>query len=71
MGNKERPDKLASRSGGRRAGDEVEEAIQSEDEKDESKKKTSDDSNNFHIDFVCLIYSILTSIQSVSRYNLE
>src|SRR6266481_4244371 len=62
MGDKQRPDELASRSGRRRAGNEVEEAVQSEDEKDESKKETSDDSNNFHVSFVCLIYSILTSI---------
>src|SRR5437867_12567187 len=67
MGDKERPDELASRSGRRRAGNEVEEAVQSEDEKDESKKKTSDDSNDFHISFVCLIFSILTSIQSMSN----
>jgi hypothetical protein len=66
MGDKERPDELASRSGRRRAGNEVEEAVQSEDEKDESEKKTGDDSNDFHVNFVCLIYSILTSIQSVS-----
>jgi hypothetical protein len=67
MGDKERPDELASRSGRRRAGNEMEEAIQSEDEKDESKKKTGDDSSDLHISFVCLIYSILTLIQSVSR----
>src|SRR5437016_9300115 len=66
MGNKERPDELASRSGRRRAGNEVEEAVKSEDEKDESKKETGDDSNNFHVSSFCLIYSILTSIQSVS-----
>src|SRR5882724_12057331 len=66
MGDKKRPDKLASRSGGRRAGNEVEEPVQSEDEKDEAKKKTSDDSNNFHVSLVCLIHSILISIQSVS-----
>ena len=71
MGDKERPDELAGRSGGRRAGNEVEEAVQSEDEKDESEKETSDDRSNFHVSFCCLIYSILTSIQSVSRYNLE
>jgi hypothetical protein len=35
------PDELASRSGRRRRrGDEVEEAVQSEDEKDEAKKET-------------------------------
>ena len=66
MGDKERPDELASRSGRRRAGNEVEEAVQSEDQKDESKKKTGDDSDDFHVSFVCLISSILTSIQSVS-----
>ena len=52
MGDKERPDELAGRSGGRRAGNEVEVAIQPEDEKDESKKETSDDSNNFHVSFI-------------------
>jgi hypothetical protein len=55
MGDKERPDELASRSGRRRTGNEVEEAIQSKDEKDESKKKTGDDSNNFHVSWLCLI----------------
>jgi hypothetical protein len=69
MGNKERPYELASRSGRRRAGNEVEEAVQSEDQKDESEKETSDDSSDFHINFVCLIYIILTSIQFMSRYK--
>jgi hypothetical protein len=55
MGDKERPDELTGRSGRRRAGNEVEETIQSKDEKDESKKKTSDDSNNFHVSLFCLI----------------
>src|SRR5205814_2784149 len=67
MGDKERPDELAGRSGRRRAGNEVEETVQPEDEKDESKKETGDDSNNFHVSYVCLIHGILTSIQSVSR----
>jgi hypothetical protein len=49
MGDKERPDELASSSGRRRTGNEVEEAIQSEDQKDESEKKTSDDSSDFHV----------------------
>ena len=71
MGDKERPDELAGRSGGRRAGNEVEEAIQSKDEKDESEKETSNDSNNFHVGSCCLIYGILISIQSMSIYNLE
>src|SRR5207247_4375141 len=62
MGDKQRPDELASRSGRRGAGNEMEEAVQSEDEKDESKKETSDDSHNFHVSNFCLIYSILTSI---------
>jgi hypothetical protein len=30
----------------------VEEAIQSEDEKDEAKKETGDDSNDFHVSVV-------------------
>ena len=49
MGDKERADELASRSGRRRAGNEVEEAVQSEDEKDESEKETGDDSSDFHV----------------------
>ena len=49
MGDKERPDELAGRSGRRSAGNEVEEAVQSEDEKDQAKKKTSDDSSDFHV----------------------
>src|SRR5437899_7245133 len=55
MGDKECPDELASRSGRRRRGNEVKEAVQSEDEKDKSKKETGDDSNNFHVGFCCLI----------------
>lgn len=42
MGDKKRADELPGRSGGWRAGNEVEEAVQSEDEKDESEKETSD-----------------------------
>jgi hypothetical protein len=62
MGNKQRPYKLASRSRRRRAGNEVEEAVQSEDQKDESEKKTSDDSSDFHVNLFCLTQIILTSI---------
>jgi hypothetical protein len=54
MGNEERPDELTGRSGGRRAGNEVEEAIQSEDEKYESKKEMGDDSNDFHVSLFLL-----------------
>jgi hypothetical protein len=54
MGDKERPDELTSRSGRRRTGNEVEEAVQSEDEKDEAKKKTGDDSYYFHVSFFLL-----------------
>jgi len=49
MGDKERPDELASRSRRRRRGNEVEEAVQSEHEKDQAKKETGDDSSNFHV----------------------
>ena len=38
MGDKERLDELAKRPGKRRAGDEVEEAVQSEEEKDEPRR---------------------------------
>jgi hypothetical protein len=67
MGDKERPDELAGRSGGRRAGNEVEEAIQSKDKKDDTKKKTSDNSSDFQVSSFCSKYSILISIQFVSR----
>jgi len=44
VGDKEGPNELASRSGRRRGrGNEVEEAIQSEDKKDEAKKESGDD----------------------------
>jgi len=52
MRDKKRPDELASDSGRRRRGNEVKEAVQSEDEKDEAKKKTGDDSSDFHISLV-------------------
>ena len=52
MGDKERPDELTRRSGGRRAGNEVEEAVQSEDEKDETKKEAGNDSSYFHVRFL-------------------
>src|SRR5439155_22527684 len=58
MGDKECPDELAGCSGRWGAGNEVEEAIQSEDEKNESKKETGDDSNNFQVSIVCLIHYI-------------
>ena len=41
MGDKEGSDELAGRSGGRRAGNKVKEAVQSKDKKDNTKKKTS------------------------------
>jgi hypothetical protein len=62
MRDKERPDELASRPRRRRAGDEVEEAVQSEGKKDEAKKETGDANGDFHVSFVCLIFIILTSI---------
>ena len=50
VGDKERPDEPVRRSGrGRRRGNEVKEAVQSEDEKDEAKKETGDDSRDFHV----------------------
>jgi hypothetical protein len=52
MGDKERPDELAGRSGGRRAGNELEEAVQSKDQKDDTKKKTSYNSSDFHVSFL-------------------
>src|SRR6266436_4470049 len=62
MGDKERPNELAGRSGRRRAGNEVEEAVESEDQEDEAEKETGDDRSNFHGNILCLIQSILTSI---------
>jgi hypothetical protein len=55
MGDKERPDELTSRSGRRRAGNEVEEAIQSKDKEDEAEQETGDDRSNFHGNIICLI----------------
>src|SRR6476660_5497183 len=49
MGDKERADKLAGRSRRRRGGNEVKKAVQSEDEKDQTEKKTSDDNGDFHV----------------------
>src|SRR4029077_1329842 len=43
MGDKEVPDKLGDGSDWRRCGNEVEEAVQSEGEKDKAQKKTSDE----------------------------
>ena len=59
MGDKECPHELASRSGRRRRhGNEVKEAVQSEDEKDEAKKETGDGGSDFHVSvlFDDLIY---------------
>src|SRR6202035_3432410 len=47
MGDKERPDELASRSGRRRAGNEVEETVESEDQEDKAEQETGDDRSNF------------------------
>jgi hypothetical protein len=55
MGDKERSDELPGGSGRKRGGQEVEEAVQSEGEKDETKKETGDDNSDFHVSFVCLI----------------
>ena len=52
MGDEERPHKLTRSSGRRSCGNEVKEPVQSEDEKDESEKETSNDSNNFHVNFL-------------------
>jgi hypothetical protein len=49
MGDKERTDKLTGCSGRGRAGNEVEEAVQSEREKDQAEKETGDDNDDFHV----------------------
>ena len=50
VGDKEGPNEIFRRSGRRRRhGKEVEEAVQSEEEKDEAEQKMGDDSNNFHV----------------------
>src|SRR6266851_6652153 len=56
--DEKRAEELAGGSGRRRGGNEVKEAVQSEDKKDEAKNQTSDDSSNFHVSFRCLISSI-------------
>ena len=71
VGDKKRPDELTGGSGRQRRRNEVEEAVQSEDEKNEAKKETGDENSDFHVSFVCLIQSILTSIQSMSMYKLK
>jgi hypothetical protein len=55
MGDKERPDELAGCSGRRRSGNEVKEAVQSKDEKDEAKKETGNDNGYFHVKIIELI----------------
>ena len=52
MGDKERPDELASRPRRRRAGNEVKKAVQSEGKKDEAKKETGDANGDVHVKFV-------------------
>jgi hypothetical protein len=49
MGDEERPNELTGSSRGRSCGNEVEEAVQSEDEKDQAEKETGDDSSDFHV----------------------
>ena len=58
MGDKEGPDELTGRSGGRRAGNEVKEAVQSKDKKDDTKKKTSYKSSDFHVSFLFYVQYI-------------
>jgi hypothetical protein len=71
MGGKERPDKLTGGSGRRRAGNEMEEAVQSEDEKDQAKEKTGDDNNDFHakIGLLDLKYIDINIIVVKSKIN--
>jgi hypothetical protein len=52
MRDEERPDKLTGNSGRRRCGNEVKEAVQSEDEKDQAEKETGDDNGYFHVKIV-------------------
>jgi hypothetical protein len=54
VGDKERPDELAGGSGWHGRGNEVKEAVQSENEKDEAKKETGDDRSDFHVSIFCL-----------------
>jgi hypothetical protein len=58
VGGKERAGELTGDSGRWRAGNEVEEAIQSEDEKDQAKKETGDDNSDFMLEvyFSCKVY---------------
>ena len=52
MGDKERSNKLPGRSGRRRAGNEVEEAVQSEDKKDKAEQETDNDNGCFHVKII-------------------
>src|SRR6266481_4015733 len=52
MRDKERSNKLPGRSGRRRAGNEVEEAVQTEDEKDKAEQETDNDNGCFHVKII-------------------
>jgi len=52
MRDKERPDELAGRSGRWRAGNEVEEAVQSEGQKDQAEKETGNNNGYFHVKII-------------------
>src|SRR6266436_4416780 len=52
MGDEERPNKLARRSGRRRGGNEVKEAVQSEGQKDQTEKETGNDNDCFHVKII-------------------
>src|SRR6266478_1156100 len=52
MRDEERPHKLTGNSSRRRCGNEMEEAVQSEDEKDQAEKETGDDSGYFHVKII-------------------
>jgi hypothetical protein len=70
VGDKKSPDKLAGNAGGHGRGNEMKETIQPENEKNEAENITSDDRSDFHVNFLCLISIILTSIYFSSRNYL-
>jgi len=71
MGDKERPEELASRSRRRRRGNEVEEPFSPKTRKMRPRRKRAMTVINFHISFVCLIYSIFDINTICVKIKLE
>src|SRR5439155_3105408 len=71
MGNKERSHELPGGSGRKRGGQEVEEAVQSEGEKDETKKETGDHISDFHIISFDIYYIDINTICVKIKFGMR